>query len=262
MKIIEPGVGERHLEEAVKRFRSARLAVALTGAGISVASGIPDFRSPGGLWSRYSPDEYATLEVFQREPGKAWQLYRAVGEILDGKEPNAAHYALARLEWLGMLHAIVTQNVDMLHQLAGSENVLEIHGEHRHLQCLRCGELEPGEQRHYRSGQPPLCRKCGVVLKPNVVLFGEEVRRLEEIHLLLQDCDLLLVAGTSARVYPAAGLPLMVRRNRGLVYVFDREETELTRPGVMQESQTDYFFRGPAEVTLDLFCRAVAGECP
>jgi NAD-dependent protein deacetylase/lipoamidase len=260
MKVIVPGVDERYLPDAVARFRSARMPLALTGAGISVASGIPDFRSPGGLWTRFAPDEYATLEVFLRQPEKAWQLYRALGRILQGKEPNAAHYALARLEQEGLLHGIITQNVDMLHQRAGSNSVLEIHGEHRHLQCLQCGELEEADEDHYRAKQPPVCRQCGYILKPNVVLFGEAVRSLDEIYFLLQQCDLLLVVGTSAQVYPAAGLPALVRRNNGFIYEFNLEETALTRGLTMDQAGSDFFFRGEAPETLQLFTDTAAGS--
>jgi NAD-dependent deacetylase len=256
MKIIVPEVDESHLAEAVQRFRSSKMAVALTGAGISVASGIPDFRSHGGLWKRFPPDEYATLEIFLRKPRKAWQLYRAVGDILQGKKPNAAHHALARLEEKSLLYGIITQNIDMLHQHAGSRNVLEMHGEHRHLHCLQCGGLEEAGQKHYRSPEPPVCRKCGFILKPNVVLFGEAVRGLDEIFTLLQHCDLLLVVGTSAQVYPAAGLPAMIKRTNGLIYEFNVEETPLTLGRTMYPSGSDFFFQGNAADTLRLFSRA------
>ena len=143
VKTIIPGKAEEHLAAALATLRTAKCVAALTGAGISVASGIPDFRSPGGIWTIFSPEEYATLEVFYRNPGKAWKLYRALGQVLRDKRPNPAHEALVDLERLGRLHGIVTQNVDNLHQLAGSTRVFEIHGEHLHLQCLRCSDLIP-----------------------------------------------------------------------------------------------------------------------
>lgn len=258
MKIIVPGGDERNLEEAVRKLRSAKLPLALTGAGISVASGIPDFRSPGGLWTRFAPNEYATLEVFLQKPEKAWQLYRALGRILEGKEPNEAHYALARLEKNGLLHGVITQNVDMLHQRAGSRIVLEIHGEHRHLQCLQCGELEEADEEHYRTRSTPVCRHCGYILKPNVVLFGEAVRKLDEIHFLLQHCDLLLVVGTSAQIHPAAALPFLVKQNNGLIYEFNLEETMLTCGQAAESAGSDFFFRGNAAETLQLFADTAA----
>ncbi|MBP7517356.1 MAG: RNA polymerase subunit sigma, partial [Desulfobulbus sp.] len=137
MQVIRPaGAPPEALAAAAARLRSARKAVALTGAGVSVASGIPDFRSAGGLWTVFSPDEYATLEVFHRDPAKAWELYRALGRTLLGRSPNPAHHALAEMERQGLIQGIITQNVDNLHQQAGSTRVFEIHGDHQHLQCL------------------------------------------------------------------------------------------------------------------------------
>jgi len=202
MKTIIPARNEKHLAEAVSAFTSARSAAALTGAGISVGSGIPDFRSQGGLWTRFSPDEYATLEVFLENPGKAWGLYRELGRKLQDKKPNRAHRVLADFEAHGYLKGIVTQNIDSLHQSAGNRYVFEIHGDHTQLQCIRCGYLEPVEEHHFLEGDVPLCADCSYPLKPNIVLFGENVRSLEEITFFIQHCDLLLVIGTSASVYP------------------------------------------------------------
>lgn len=210
--------------EAADLVRAARAVVALTGAGISVASGIPDFRSPGGLWSVFTPDEYATVEAFRRDPAKAWRLYRALAKTLVDKTPNPAHRALAELEHSGRLRGVVTQNIDGLHQQAGSSRVFEIHGDHQRLQCLQCGGLRPLQPEHLKpAAQPPCCPDCGFPLKPNVVLFGEPVRDLEAIHAFVADCDLLLVIGTSAQVYPAAALPARVDRNGGRVIECNRE---------------------------------------
>lgn len=250
MKTILPNSHSEHLAAAVSAFTSARNAAALTGAGISVASGIPDFRSPGGLWSRFSPDEYATLEVFLDNPEKAWGLYRTLGKGLIGKKPNSAHLALADLEERGCLKGIVTQNVDNLHQSAGSRYVFEIHGDHQHLQCIRCGYVEPVVEDHYHMSTLPVCADCQYPLKPNIVLFGENVRSLQEITFFIQHCDLLLVIGTSARVYPAAGLPAMVKANGGSVFEFN------TEPSLAPELP-DYFFRGDLSTTLPEFGRAV-----
>jgi len=263
-RIIIPGSDEAHLDEAVEKFREARRPAALTGAGISVESGIPDFRSPDGLWAIFSPEEYATLDVFLGEPEKAWKLYRAIGESLEGKEPNPAHHALADLERAGRLFGIVTQNVDGLHQAAGSRKVVEIHGDHQHLQCLNCGDLEEVTAEHYTGVEIPRCRRCDSPLKPNVVLFGEGVRGFDEIEAILDDCDLLLVVGTSAQVYPAAGLPGLVKGQGGLIYEFNLSETDLTRGDAAggafgnflfasgATGKTDFFFRGKASETLPL----------
>ena len=211
-------------EQAAQWLRAARKAVALTGAGISVGSGIPDFRSPGGLWAVFSPEEYATIEVFHRRPDKAWELFRALGKVLLGKQPNAAHRALAELEHLGRLQGIVTQNIDNLHQQAGSNRVFEIHGDHQHLHCLHCHDMIPAVPEHYQTTEVPRCGHCGFPLKPNVVLFGEAVRDLDAIHAFIADCDLLLVIGTSAQVYPAAALPSQVRQNGGRIIECNQEQ--------------------------------------
>ena len=238
-------------------MKEARKVVALTGAGISVASGIPDFRSPGGLWSVFSPEEYATLDVFRRNPAKAWELYRALGATLQGKSANAAHAALVDLERRGLLSGIITQNVDNLHQQAGSTTVFEIHGDHQHLQCLQCDGLEEVCQDHYQGTGVPRCRQCGHPLKPNVVLFGEAVRGLDEITSFVDDCDLLLVIGTSAQVYPAAGLPRTVKQNGGKIFEFNREQA-LGGGGFFREApMTDVFFEGDVVRTLPRLTEAV-----
>jgi NAD-dependent deacetylase len=257
VKTVIPGKNEEYLAEAIKRFKQASHPVALTGAGISVGSGIPDFRSAEGLWKVFSPDEYATLDVFMRYPARAWELYRAMGTILVGKEPNPAHFALAELENRGFLHGVVTQNVDNLHQLAGNTVVLEIHGDHLHLQCIKCGELIPVTEAHYQARDIPQCKRCEFPLKPNVVLFGESVRSLPEIHSLIANCDLLMVVGTSAQVYPAAELPFLVKQQGGLLYEFNKEHTSLSAADSRSSRLTDFFMQGDVCETLPLFVRGV-----
>lgn len=264
VKVIVPDSDERHLAEAVARLGASKRAAVLTGAGISVESGIPDFRSPGGLWTIFSPEEFATLDVFERDPAKAWRLYRALGQSLDGVEPNAAHRALARLEKAGFADMVVTQNVDGLHQAAGSRKVIEMHGDHQRLQCIRCGWLGPVLASHLDGDEVPLCTECFEPVKPNVVLFGEAVRGMDEITQFLERCDLLLVVGTSAQVYPAAVLPTLVQSRGGLIFEFNIEETALTRgsacggglffdgPVLGRNAHTDFFFRGRASVTVPL----------
>jgi NAD-dependent deacetylase len=252
LQVIDPVDGAAGMAEVAFICSGAEKVVALSGAGISVASGISDFRSPGGLWSIFNPDEYATLSVFRQDPEKAWQLYRALGRELSGKRPNGAHQALAELEARGTLSGIVTQNVDNLHQQAGSRMVLEIHGDHQHLQCIRCDHLEPVTDEHYRMEAVPSCTSCGFPLKPNVVLFGESVRHLGEIERLMAGCDLLLVIGTSAQVYPAAGLPLSVKRNGGTILEFNHVHSLGTGYPGGSEGITDYFIKGDVAVTLPL----------
>lgn len=269
VKTVVPRRDETHLREAVERFLSARRPAALTGAGISVESEIPDFRSPGGLWTVMSPEEYATFDVFVNDPEKAWKLYRAIAESVDGAEPNPAHTALADLERAGKLAGVVTQNVDGLHRAAGSKNVIEMHGEHQHLQCLKCQGLVKVVREHFTSINVPRCASCDYPLKPNVVLFGESVRGFDEIEALLADCDLLMVIGTSAKIYPAAGLPSMVKGGGGLIYEFNIEPTSLTRGETgggffanlagldVDSSGSDYLFLGKASETMSLFSNQV-----
>jgi len=259
MKIIKEN-RSGYLSEAAKHFTGASCALALTGAGISVGSGIADFRSPGGLWSRFSPDEYATLEVFLHNPEKAWQLYRKLGRELQGKAPNRGHRVLADLETRGILQGIITQNVDNLHQAAGSRNVLEIHGDHQHLRCLQCGNCIPVTDSHYSMEGVPECGLCSYPLKPDIVLFGEAVKNLDGIQMLVSSCDLLLVIGTSAKVHPAAGIPERVKQQGGKIYEFNREQT-LSSSGFTGHSPlSDYFFEGDLGDTLPLFSRVVSEQ--
>ena len=255
--IVIKSADDARLADGAALLKGSNKTVALTGAGISVGSGIPDFRSPGGLWTVFSPDEYATLDVFYHNPEKAWELYRALGNTLLGKVCNPAHLALAELEQRKRLAGIVTQNVDNLHQQAGSSTVLEIHGDHQHLQCLGCGHLEEVSEHHYLDQAMPRCPTCAAPLKPNVVLFGEPVRQLDQIEMLIDGCEILLVIGTSAQVYPAAGLPLAVKHWGGKVFEFNLEQ-ELGRDQFSSASLiTDYFFEGSAEQTLPMLLRAM-----
>jgi NAD-dependent deacetylase len=237
------------IEKAAKACGNASRAVALTGAGISVDCGIPDFRSQDGLWSVFDPDEYATLSTFLNDPQKAWRMYRALGMTVQGKEPGAAHRALARLENTGQLAGVITQNIDGLHSAAGSKNVVEIHGDCRSLQCLRCAALEPAGDFYREDGPVPLCSQCQYPLKPNVVLFQEAVRGMDEVECILEDCDLLIVIGTSATVYPAAGFPHLVLHRGGQIVEFNLECTDLTR-------SCDYFCQGRVDITVPEFVSA------
>lgn len=219
-----------------------RKSVALTGAGISVPSGIHDFRSPGGIWERYSPAEYATIEAFLRDPEKVWVFLQELEEIVKGAEPNAAHEALARLESLGVLDGVVTQNVDGLHQAAGSKRVVEFHGSHGRLMCPRCGKRRDPDP---ALGIPPYC-DCGQAMKPDVVFFGEPIppKALVEASVLAQESNSLIVAGTSATVAPASMIPCEAAATGAVVIEVNLEETHLTG------SVTDLFLCGPVEEIL------------
>ncbi len=227
-----------------------RNAVALTGAGVSVESGIPDFRSDCGLWRRFDPMEYATLECFLNDPAKAWDLYRELGTILKDRRPNPAHLALADMENRGDLNGILTQNIDGLHQAAGSRSVVELHGTHSSLHCLGCGHTEPFASTFLKPGPVPSCPACGKALKPNVVLFGEPVREAALAQTLMAGCRTMFVIGTSAEVAPACLYPDGVLRAGGSVLEFNLEPTERTRSGLGPDG---VLIEGPVGRTLPLF---------
>jgi NAD-dependent deacetylase len=191
--------------------RERQPCVVLTGAGISTESGIPDFRSQDGIWAEYDPMEYATIDAFQRDPAKVWEFYVPRFELLTTAEPNTGHLALAELERRGLVTAVVTQNIDGLHQRAGSREVVEVHGSIRSAACLQCGERVPLEEvvAALRAAPAPPCPRCGAVLKPGVVMFGEllPAEAIDRAIELVLGAGLLFVVGSSLEVHPVAGLP-------------------------------------------------------
>jgi NAD-dependent deacetylase len=195
-------------EQLAGMIADAQPCVVLTGAGVSTESGIPDFRSASGIWARYDPMEYATIDAFRRSPAKVWDFYSRRLDVLTQAHPNAAHAALAELERRGLVEAVVTQNVDALHQAAGSRRVLEVHGSIRSAICLDCGHRE-GFDRVLELLPVPTCADCGGALKPDVVMFGEllPAGAMEEASELARSAGLVLVVGSSLEVYPVAGLP-------------------------------------------------------
>jgi NAD-dependent deacetylase len=235
-------------------WKERTCALALTGAGVSVESGIPDFRSECGLWTRFDPMEYATIDCFIHTPDKAWELYRELGKTINGKYPNPGHKALATLEESFDLMGIITQNIDGLHQAAGSSNVLEIHGRHNRLHCLTCGHDEPFEDRFLEPGPAPTCPSCGNYLKPDVVMFGEAIREADKIDAMVGRCRTMLVVGTSANVAPACLFPQAVLQSGGSVLEFNLGPTDLTRSGLGMEG---VLVEGPVGKTLPLFLEQV-----
>ena len=182
--------------------------VVLTGAGISTESGIPDFRSAGGIWARYDPFEVGHIDSLRRDPARVWEFYALRLDALAQAEPNDGHHALAELEERGWIQAIVTQNVDGLHQRAGSRDVVEVHGSLREAECIHCGVRVPMSDA-IASLPLPACPECGEVLKPGVVMFGEllPVLAIERAQQLAREAGLLLVVGSSLEVHPVAALP-------------------------------------------------------
>ena len=214
--------------------RRARHAVALTGAGISTPSGIPDFRTPGkGLWEKADPMEVASIQAFRRNPAAFYRWVRPLVDLMHSAQPNPAHLALARLEAEGWLKVVLTQNIDGLHRRAGSRNVLELHGHLRTVTCLDCFQTGPAEEalEMVKRGEVPRCPKCGGVVKPDVILFGEQLpvdvltEAMEHVYM----ADLILVVGSSLMVMPAAKLPALVHANGGEVVIFNKQATYADR---------------------------------
>lgn len=217
-------MGDEDYTKVARMIRAADRVIALTGAGISVESGIPDFRSPGGLWTRYDPSIYASFESFLNDPTYFWSMAAELHPLLEKAEPNPAHLALGDLESLGKCEAVITQNIDDLHQQAGSSEVLELHGTYRTGACINCGTSHSYEELEEFTGEGrvPCCRVCGGTIKPDIVLFGEPLNApvLHRAAELANTCDLMLVVGCGLEVFPAASLPTYARRNNAvLVFV-------------------------------------------
>jgi NAD-dependent deacetylase len=219
------------VERLVALVRERQPCVVLTGAGVSTESGIPDFRSPSGIWAEFDPLEYATVEAFRADPVKVWRFYAPRFSMLIEAQPNPAHLALAELERLGLLRAIVTQNIDLLHVRAGSGEVIEVHGSIRSASCPGCGRRYPlPDVLRLLNGSPaPACSDCGSVLKPDVVLFGELLPEdaIDRAFELAREAGLLLVVGSTLEVYPVAALPLETLRAGGALAIVNRGATAL-----------------------------------
>lgn len=232
------------ISQAAEIILRSKLTLALTGAGISVESGIPDFRSADGLWSKYDPAEYATIEAFQADPEKVWQMLRDMEEVVASAKPNKAHIGLGELEKMGYLHYIITQNIDNLHQESGSKNVIEYHGNSSTLSCIWCGKRYKTEEK--RDEFPPKC-ECKKILKPDVVFFGEPIpaEALNRSFQLASSAEALLVIGTSAVVSPANTIPTIAKQNHAKIIEINKERTHLT------DSITDIFLQGGAGAIVE-----------
>lgn len=242
------------LENAAKALRDARCVMAFTGAGISVESGIPPFRGPGGIWSKYDSDKFEK-SYFKRHPEEVWPLFKEIFFDMMGKaRPNPAHLALADLEAAGRLHGIVTQNIDGLHQEAGSQVVHEYHGSTRRMQCMDCRKFFDSRDISLETLPPP-CPACGGLLRPDFVLFGEGVP--SDVHHasveLARQADVCLVIGTGGSVQPAGRIPYVVKNHDGIVIeinLFDSDYSYRT---------SDYFLQGRAGEMTPKLVRAVLG---
>jgi len=212
----------------VKLILYSKYVIALTGAGISTESGIPDFRGPNGLWRKINP-ETATYSYFIKHPKDFWSLYLSFINVFINAKPNNAHYGLAKMEKLGILKAIITQNIDGLHQKAGSKRVIELHGNLKKVSCISCGMKYNYKDvlNIIKKGIPPTCSKCEGILKPDIIFFGEPLPQnsIEEAFSEAYKSDLILVLGTSLTVYPAAYIPDIVKNNGGKVVIINSNKT-------------------------------------
>jgi NAD-dependent deacetylase len=211
-------------ERLAELIRESSCTVALTGAGISVPSGIPDFRTPGeGIWEKVDPTEVAHIDAFRRDPARFWGFYRQRLKMLGGVEPNDAHRALAELERRGLLEAVITQNIDGLHEKGGSERVIEVHGSIRTSSCQSCGVEFPLERVESLFGEDGAawCTECSGPVKPDVVLFGEllPTKAMAQAESLAERAQLMLCIGSSLEVFPVAGLPSVTLRSGGGIAV-------------------------------------------
>ena len=217
------------ITQAAEDLASAGKVTALTGAGISTESGIPPFRGKGGLWERFDPMEIAHIDALMRDPAKVWTiLVKEMKQIVDKAEPNDAHKGLARLEEMGKLETIITQNIDGLHQAAGNTDVIEFHGTFAWQRCMDCGQKYETSKVDI-SEIPPRC-SCGGILRPDAVFFGEMIPQeaLWRSRQIASDCDVMLVVGTSAVVQPAALMPVVAKQSGARVIEINAERTPLT----------------------------------
>jgi len=219
------------IDFAAELLREARHAIVLTGAGLSTPSGIPDFRSAGtGLWAHDEPLEVASLTTFRTHPVRFFEWFRPLAAQMVYAQPNPAHLALARLEAQGHLQAVITQNVDMLHQKAGSKHVLEMHGTLSTLSCTQCYQKYGYEnfiQAFIDHGEMPLCPVCGALLKPDVILFGEQLpqKTVYEAQQEVRKCDLVMVIGSSLEVLPVAGIPMQAIEHGAHLIIINNSPT-------------------------------------
>lgn len=229
------------IKQAAGDLAAARNVVALTGAGISTESGIPPFRGKGGLWEKFDPMEIAHIDAFMKDPARVWNLLiKEMKAIVDTARPNDAHKGLARLEQMGKLKTVITQNIDGLHQAAGNTDVIEFHGNFAWQRCMDCSQKYETSQVDI-SQIPPRCR-CGGILRPDAVFFGEMIPQdaMWRSKQAASDCDLMLVVGTSAVVQPAALMPLFAKKTGAKIIEINPQETPLT------VEVSDYLIKGRA----------------
>ncbi len=243
---------ETLIAAAAAHLAATRRAVALTGAGISIESGIPAFRGKGGLWERFDPMEIAHIDALQRDPARVWKvLVRDLKAVMDRAAPNDGHKGLARLEALGILRTVITQNIDGLHQMAGNTDVIEFHGSFAWQRCMQC-DRRVETRTVDDTVLPPRC-SCGGVLRPDAVFFGEMIppMALWRSQETTAACEVMLVIGTSAVVQPAAAMPLIAKENGAVVIEINPEPTPLTG------AVSDLFIPGKAGAIMNRILAAL-----
>lgn len=244
------------INSAARLILSANDGVVLTGAGISTPSGIPDFRTPGsGVWSRFNPMEVASLSAFRSQPEKFFAWLHPLAKKMFEALPNPAHYALAILEKAGYLQAVITQNIDGLHQRAGSEQVLELHGSMETLTCIGCYRKYPAGNyisKYIDQEIPPRCPKCNQILKPDVILYEEQLPKVTwlKAQKACRECSVIIVVGSSLEVTPSATLPLSALENKAKLIIINQGQTYL-------DTQADVHIEGDVAEVLPLLSKAV-----
>jgi NAD-dependent deacetylase len=244
---------EELIEQVAEIIMNSKFTMALTGAGISVESGIPDFRSADGLWAKFDHAEYASIHSFRAKPEMVWEMLREMDEVVSQARPNKAHLGMGELEEMGYLHCIITQNIDNLHQMGGAKNVIEYHGNSSTLSCLWCGKKYKSEEK--RDEYPPRC-ECQKILKPDVVFFGEAIPEyaLNRSFQLASSAQALMVVGTSAVVSPVNTIPAIAKQNGAKIIEINTERTQLT------DTVTDIFLQGGAGKVISDLVEAVKGN--
>jgi len=233
------------LYQAAQLIKHSSRTVAFTGAGISVESGIPPFRGENGLWSKYDP-VFLDINYFYQYPEKSWPLIKEIFYDFFGQaKPNTAHYALAEMEQKGLLHAVITQNIDNLHQMAGSKQVYEFHGNSRNLVCQKCSTYYPVKEIDF-SNLPPKCLKCGSVLKPNFVFFGEPIPVVANTNSFkeAEEAEVFILIGTTGEIMPASLIPYEAKKNGNKIIEINIFPSNYT------SNTTDIFLQGKATVVM------------
>lgn len=247
------------IDQAADLIRSSKSGVVLSGAGISTPSGIPDFRSAGsGLWSQFNPMEVASLSAFRYNPEKVFKWLRPLAKKLTDAKPNPAHFAVASLEQIGYIKTVITQNIDGLHNRAGSMHVLEVHGSLQTMTCICCYQQQCADdfvKPYIEHGEIPLCPECDSILKPDIVFYEEQlpVQTWNQARQATESCDLMLVAGSSLEVVPVARLPMRALENQAHLIVVNQTQTYI-------DGRADAVLRGDLAEILPQIVAEVTDE--